>query len=277
MARKKAGDLFNILSDPGNREGLVTGPTPVQVTPKASHIHFPGIVGLGAVTGTGVPPMQRRAALAEDDERGGRSFRMDLALAGLLGLLVTNIVSFTLGARAGRQSVDPGTTAAVAPSGPTTPVVEAAKPAPVVPPAALPAPPDAATTPGETGPLTPLSGSVPAAPGAPTVTAPAAPAPAVPAAADDTSDEAMAGKYVVRCITLSYDERGKQIAQRICTFLEGEGFGPALARAARGDLVVEAGRFTRFDDAKAAAAKIRKLRQGYNSFDTAFVIQRTGK
>jgi len=81
----------------------------------------------------------------------------------------------------------------------------------------------------------------------------------------------------VRCITLPYDERGKQIAARICTFLEAEGHAPAVSRPVRGDLVVEAGKFVQFDDAKAAAAKIRKLRQGYNSFGDAYVVQRTGK
>lgn len=275
MARKRAGDLLNILSDPGNREGLVSGPSLVSVTPRASTVPFPGIVGLGAVTGTGVPPVRRRSAPMEDEDRAPRSWRLDLALAGLLGLLVTNIVSFTLGARAGRQSVDPAALTTLQAGGPATTVVQVATPEPAAvalerPPLAPPAMPG----PSETGPML---GGVANATTEPTPTTPA-PAPAV------VADDDMVGKYVVRCIQLPYDARGKQVAAKLCAFFEAEGFTPAIARAVgersgqgRAGLVVEVGKFVRFDDAKAAEAKVRKLRHGYNSFGDAYVVQRTGK
>lgn len=285
MARKRAGDFLNILSDPEKSSGLLAGSTPIMLKagqPARQHHAFPGIIGLGAVSGTGVAPKQRQAMLDDDGESGGGKFRMDLALAALLGLLVTNIVSFTLGARAGRQAVGPETTTTLAlpVTGVTSetplfnpdPAPAVAAPAPVASQSERPAV-------EETGPIgSPLSAPARvagrAAPATPTTAtaATAAPSSAVqPPAAPVSLD----GKYVVRLITLRYDAHRQALAQKIKVFMESSGFSPCTIRTSNGKLVVEVGAFEQYRSADAAKAKIRTLKCGHERFDSAYVVQRT--
>lgn len=240
--------------------------------------NFPGVIGLGAVSGTGVPPQQRRAILNDDDGDGaGGKFRMDLALAALLGLLVTNIVSFTLGARAGRQAMGPETTTALAPelvenaTSLFTPGERSAVTTPPAPATATATPVQPQPAVAETGPM-PLSGATtvptPAAPATATQSQPApAPAPAAPPVS-------MKGKYVVRLITLSYDARRQALAQKIKAYMQANGFPQCIVRTSDGKLVVEVGAFERYREAIPAMNKIRKMRCGYERFDSAYVVQR---
>ncbi|MHC5019064.1 MAG: hypothetical protein ACYTGX_02910 [Planctomycetota bacterium] len=281
MARKRAGDFLNILSDPEKSTGLLAGSTPIMLKagqPAGKPGNFPGVIGLGAVSGTGIPPKQRKAILSDDDGDGaGGKFRMDLALAALLGLLVTNIVSFTLGARAGRQAMGPETTTALVPAemeGATTlftPGEQSAVSTPQPPTSATATPVQPRPPVAETGPM-PLSGNAvvtpPAAPATATRTAPA-PAPA-PAAAPVS----MKGKYVVRLITLSYDARRQALAQKIKAYMQSNGFPQCIVRTSDGKLVVEVGAFDRYREAIPAMNTIRKMRCGYERFDSAYVIQR---
>lgn len=289
MARKRAGDFLNILSDPEKREGLVEGKTPVsfqRVQPSGGQA-FPGMVGLGSGSRTGVPPVRtkgRAKGLLDDDDAGKPRIRMDLALAALLGVLVTNIVSFTLGARAGRQSVEPGTTAVTA-SEPAKPkALEILTQAEPKQPAAAVAKPDtsgapapgSAPKPFESGPTLPpaLSGAAPAG-GNPGVNVPVRPTPEpTPQPTPTAAPADMAGRYVVRLISLKYDDRGKKTAEKIRKFVETKGFAPGIVRTSRGWLVVEAGAWKSYDEAKRAQSRIRTLKLGFNKFETAYVIQR---
>ena len=198
---------------------------------------------------------------------------MDLALAALLGLLVTNIVSFTLGARAGRQSVEPTTRLAEATVQETTPISELKQ---TLPAPAKAAPQQPVTPPSsgvqDTGPIV-LSGTVPA-PGSTKPQLPAAlataPASAAPAATQD-----MAGKFVVRLVAVPFSTKNKKTCEKIRAWIASRGFAPGVVRTSRGKLVVEAGRYKAYDSAVAAATRIQKLRLGYDKFDTAYVVQRS--
>ena len=71
MARKRAGDFLNLLTDPEKCSGLLSGSTPIMLKgghPGGKKSAFPGIIGLGAVAGTGVSPQQRKALLGDDGD-----------------------------------------------------------------------------------------------------------------------------------------------------------------------------------------------------------------
>jgi len=268
--RKKSGDFLDVLSAPGKGKGLVQGAMPVNVGgPNPKPPAFPGVVGLGSSDRTGRAPASvapRRPLLDEPaEDRGPR--RLDLVLGGLLALLLTNIVSFTLGARAGRQATPPaaGATVATPPARTLEEQISAAQP-----PATAAAiernraeHPTAPSAPGA-GPLPPELSS--------RAQVPVTPPPPAPAAVDPDS---LVGKYVVRCITLDPDDAGKARAAEIARYIEGKGVTPCLVRTTKGRLVVEAGAFDRFKDATAAQATLKTLRLGGDAFDSAYVLQRS--
>jgi hypothetical protein len=280
MARKRAGDFLNILSDPEKSSGLLAGSTPIMLkagTPAGKPASFPGVIGLGAVSGTGVSPQQRKAILDDDGDGGGGKFRMDLALAALLGLLVTNIVSFTLGARAGRQAVGPdAVTTAIAPEEVTnaaklfTPGGQTAASTPQQPLTPPPTPASVEAPVQDTFPM--MSGNTVTTPATPATTTRSQPTPApAPAPAPEAS---MKGKYVVRLITLRYDAHRQALAQKIKAHMESNGFSPCIVRTSNGKLVIEVGAHAKYRQADALKAKVRKMKVGHERFDSAYVVQR---
>ncbi len=273
MSRKKAGEFLDILLDPKRGKGILGSPlAPIRLSRTAPD--FPGLVGLGSTkpipTTVARPERARLFAGEETDATKGR-FRMDFAVAGLLGLLVTNLVSFTLGARAGRNAGAPATPAVAASPGAAAPdqmyLDGMGKPAEVAKPAAPPAPAAPA------GPVTtePIPISILGRDPLPPTPAPAPPRIEAPA------EKSPVGKFVIRIISLAGDATGKARAEQIRAHVEGLGFKPAVARASGPKYVVEVGVFdtARGSDVEAALRDIKKARCDYDTFTDAFVLKRT--
>ncbi|MCI0343429.1 MAG: hypothetical protein L0216_20170 [Planctomycetales bacterium] len=275
MSRKKAGEFLDILLDPKRGKGLLGSPqAPIRLSGAVPD--FPGLVGLGSTkpipTTVAKPERARLFAGEEADAARGR-FRMDLAVAGLLGLLVTNLVSFTLGARAGRNAGAPATPAVAASPGAAAPdtvyLEQMGKPAEI---AKAAVPPAAAAPAGPAAPVTtepiPLSlvGPGPLPPTPP-------PAPKV----EEAAERSPIGKFVIRIISLPGDAAGKARAQQIRAHVEGLGFKPAVARASGKSYVVEVGAYDSANgqDIKGVLGDIKKARCDYDTFSDSFVLKRT--